>query len=393
MPIHPMRESAMPLAIYVHWPFCKAKCPYCDFNSHVREQVDDAAWRAALVAEIAYWAQQHPQGRVGSIFFGGGTPSLMPPETVAAVIDAVQRHWPLANTIEITLEANPTSVEAARFVGYRAAGVNRVSLGVQALNQSDLVALGRQHTVESAREALALAYATFDRVSFDLIYTRQYQTMGAWVAELEEALGIARDHVSLYQLTIEPGTQFFHQHARGALVLPEEDASTQMYLHTLQRMEEVGLPAYEISNFAREGQESRHNLAYWRGDAYLGIGPGAHGRPQLGGVRHASVNLRSPEHWLAAVQVHGHGLDGAPEALSMEAAIEERVLMGLRLREGIDAVRFTAQTEREVRTVLDDAWLQRLSDAGLVVMDDAGLRATQRGWPLVNSITTKLLGG
>ncbi len=381
-----------PHAIYVHWPFCKAKCPYCDFNSHVREAVDQAAWRAALVREIAHWGQVMP-GRVGSVFFGGGTPSLMPVETVEAVLEAIGRAWTMEPDVEITLEANPTSADQTRFEGYRAAGVNRLSLGVQSLRAEALKALGREHNVAEAKVAMGMARSIFPRFSFDLIYTREGQRFEEWEEELEEALALAGGHLSLYQLTIEPGTQFFHRHASGALTLPEDEASTRMFEHTHARLAAHGMPAYEISNFAILGQESRHNNAYWKGEAYIGIGPGAHGRPEIAGARHATQNLRSPEKWLAAVEAAGHGLEpGFPEMLDAASAAEERLLMGLRLREGIEAARFMRQTGQTLESFVDSAAMEWLQAEGFVTYNGQHLRATPRGWPLVNAITAKLLG-
>jgi putative oxygen-independent coproporphyrinogen III oxidase len=382
-----------PLAIYVHWPFCKAKCPYCDFNSHVRESVEQAAWRDALLQEIRYWAESAPTGEVVSIFFGGGTPSLMPPETVAAVIDAISTHWPMHAAAEITLEANPTSVEAEKFRGFRSAGVNRLSLGVQSLRPDALKALGREHDVAEAKAAIALAQATFPRMSFDLIYAREGQSPQEWEAELEEALQLAAGHLSLYQLTIEPGTQFFHRHAAGKLTLPDEDYSSAMFDYTNARMEAEGMPSYEISNYACAGQESRHNLAYWRGESYLGIGAGAHGRPVLNGQHAATQNLRSPEKWLASVQASGcaHEPD-MPRILSADEVVEERVLMGLRLRDGLDAARFQQQTGRELQDSVDKEAADWLVTNGWLVQDARGMRVTPQGWPLVNQVIARLLG-
>lgn len=388
-----MPLSPEPLAMYVHWPFCKAKCPYCDFNSHVRESVDQAAWRDGLLREIRYWAERAPDGEVVSIFFGGGTPSLMPPETTAAVVDAIHKYWRMADAVEITLEANPTSVEVERFKGFRSAGVNRLSLGVQSLRPEALKALGREHDVTEAKAAIALAQATFPRMSFDLIYAREGQTPQEWETELEEALQLAAGHLSLYQLTIEPGTQFFHRHAAGQLQLPAEDPSSEMFDYTTARMADAGMPAYEISNYAKPGQESRHNLAYWRGEAYLGIGPGAHGRPTLNHTRSATQNLRSPEKWLNVVAEQGHGLDAdMPRALDAQEAVIERILMGLRLRDGIDAARFMQQTGQLLSSVVDTDALKWLIANDLLVVDEKGIRVTSRGWPLVNQITARLLG-
>ena len=296
-------SSEAPFGVYVHWPFCRAKCPYCDFNSHVRHGgVDEARFMAAYLTELAYFARQAPGRRVSSMFFGGGTPSLMAPASVAAIIEAIAMHWQLAGDAEITLEANPTSVEAENFVGYRAAGVNRLSLGVQALDDASLRALGRMHTAEEALAALQLAKRHFDRVSFDLIYAREGQTARAWREELARALDHAADHLSLYQLTIEEGTPFAARHAAGSLRIPDSELAEELYLLTQELCEEAGLPAYEISNHARPGSESCHNLLYWRGHDYAGIGAGAHSRITTGGVKRALATTKSPESWLAQVE-------------------------------------------------------------------------------------------
>ncbi|MFT6571373.1 MAG: oxygen-independent coproporphyrinogen-3 oxidase, partial [Sphingomonas echinoides] len=292
-----------PLALYVHWPFCVSKCPYCDFNSHVRDSVDQAAWRDALLADLAYEAQALPGRRLGSIFFGGGTPSLMPPETVAAVIDAATTRWPAEPDIEITLEANPSSVEAARFADIARAGVNRVSLGLQALDDSALAFLGRAHDVTEGLAALDTAQAAFARVSFDLIYARPGQTLAAWEAELARALAFGTEHLSLYQLTIEPGTRFATEAAAGRIVIPDGDSAADLFEATRAMTAAAGLPAYEISNHARLGAESRHNLVYWRYRDYAGVGPGAHGR--RGGL--ATARHKKPENWISAVARNGHG--------------------------------------------------------------------------------------
>ena len=298
----PARDDDAGFGVYVHWPFCASKCPYCDFNSHVRAEIDEARWRAALVRELDHFAALAPGRTVTSIFFGGGTPSLMAPATVAAVIERTANHWRLAGDVEITLEANPTSVEAGRFAGYRDAGVNRVSLGVQSLDDRALGFLGRGHDAAEARAAVAVAHARFPRVSFDLIYARPGQSPAAWRRELAEALQIAGEHLSLYQLTLEPGTAFHARAARGALALPGGDAAAALYDVTQEVLEGAGLPAYEISNHAVPGAESRHNLTYWRSGDYLGVGPGAHGRLTGGGAVLAIAQTRSPERWLAAVE-------------------------------------------------------------------------------------------
>ena len=379
-----MSESA-PLALYVHWPFCVTKCPYCDFNSHVRERVDQAAWRDALLADLAFEAARLPGRRLASIFFGGGTPSLMPPETVAAIIAAATTHWTAADDLEITLEANPSSVEAARFAGFAAAGVNRLSLGVQALDDEALKLLGRPHDVAAALAALDVAQATFGRVSFDLIYDRPGMTRERWQAELSRALGFGTTHLSLYQLTIEPGTRFAALHARGALVLPDEDTSADLFAITQAMTAAAGRPAYEISNHAAPGHESRHNLAYWRYGDYAGIGPGAHGR--RGGI--ATLRRKKPEHWLAGVTGAGHGMESETPLTPAERTTEALV-MGLRLAEGLDAARFAARTGTALADAVDGAAVARLVQQGLLASDARGLRLTAAGWPLANAVLAEI---
>jgi oxygen-independent coproporphyrinogen-3 oxidase len=330
--------------VYVHWPFCAAKCPYCDFNSHVRHGgVDQAAYLAAYETEIAHVATLTGPQRVESIFFGGGTPSLMDPRTVGGILDALARAYAIAPGAEITLEANPTSVEADRFRGYRAAGVNRVSLGVQSLRDDQLATLGRRHTVAEARAAIALAARTFDRFTFDLIYARPGQTVAEWQTELADALALAGSHLSLYQLAIEPETPFAALHAAGKLVVPDEDAAAALYAVTQEMTAARGLPLYEISNHARPGEESRHNLLYWRYGTYAGIGPGAHGRLPIGGIRHATLTERSPEGWRTRVERDGHGLVESTPLTPAEEA-DEMLLMGLRLAEGVDLDRLASLT-------------------------------------------------
>lgn len=370
-----------PLAIYIHWPFCKKKCPYCDFNSHVRDGVDHAAWREALLKELRYWRARVEGHTVTSIFFGGGTPSLMEPATAKALIDEIKTLWPTAPDIEITLEANPTSVEAANFTVLRDAGVNRVSLGVQSLKQESLAFLGREHSADEALQAVGLAAKTFPRYSFDLIYALPGQTLAAWEAELREALTYARGHLSLYQLTIEPNTAFHHQyHVQHAFALPQEDLAADLYALTQRVMEEHGMPAYEISNHAGAGQASRHNLSYWRSDSYLGIGPGAHGRVDMGNARHATNTLKSPERWLEQVQKIGHGIE-SDLPLTDRERLEERVLMGLRLpHEGI----------RDVPPdILKNA--QPLITEGLMTYANNTLRVTPRGSLVLNALIASLL--
>ena len=373
--------------IYFHWPFCLAKCPYCDFNSHVRSSIDEARWRRALVGQVAAAARQVPGRRVDTIFFGGGTPSLMPPETAAAVIAAVRDGWPQAGDVEITLEANPTSVEAGRFRGFRDAGVNRVSMGIQALDEGDLRRLGRMHSVAEAIRAYEIARDTFERVSFDLIYARQGQTLDQWRAELGRALALAVDHLSLYQLTIEDGTRFGDMHARGRLRgLPDADLAADMFAVTQETCDAAGMGGYEISNHARPGAESRHNLIYWRYGDYAGIGPGAHGRLTVGGRRWAIESPRSPEAWLAAAEG-----DAAEITIRSEVEPEdqgaEMLIMGLRLREGVDLARYARLTGRELPAFR----IAELSSLGLLELDGSRIFATESGRIVLNAVIKQLL--
>jgi putative oxygen-independent coproporphyrinogen III oxidase len=377
--------DAPPVALYVHWPFCVTKCPYCDFNSHVRERVDQDAWQTGLLADLAFEAARLPGRRLASIFFGGGTPSLMPPTTVAAIIEAACRHWTPEPDLEITLEANPSSVEAARFAGFAAAGVNRLSLGVQALDDAALKLLGRPHDVAAALAALDVAQANFGRVSFDLIYDRPCMTREAWQAELARALGFGTTHLSLYQLTIEPGTRFAALHARGELVLPDEDTSADLFAITQAMTAQAGLPAYEISNHAAPGMESQHNLTYWRYGDYAGIGPGAHGRRS--GV--ATLRRRKPEHWLAGVGEAGHGMESETPLTPTERA-HEALVMGLRLAEGLDAMRFAARSGMALADAVDAGAVQRLAAQGLLAADERGIRLTPAGWPLANAVLAEI---
>jgi putative oxygen-independent coproporphyrinogen III oxidase len=376
--------------IYVHWPFCLKKCPYCDFNSHVRDEIDETRWRAALLAELDHYAALTGNRRVGSVFFGGGTPSLMAPATAGAVLDRIQRNWSLDENIEITLEANPTSVEAGRFAGFRAAGINRASLGIQALEDRDLRFLGRAHSADEAREAIAIAARNFDRWSFDLIYARPEQSLSAWAAELDAALALAGDHLSVYQLTIEPGTAFYNAHARGDFILPDDDLAGALYELTQDRLAAAGMPAYEISNHARPGQASRHNLTYWRYGDYVGVGPGAHGRLTLGGVKHATRQKKAPETWLDAVECQGHGTEETL-ALDQEARFEEMLMMGLRLAEGIPRRRFKAELGRAPEQLLDPAGLARLIEGGFITLDAERLAATDAGRQRLNAVLGMLL--
>jgi len=373
--------------VYIHWPFCLSKCPYCDFNSHVRHAaIDEARFTRAFAAEIAATAARVPGRTVSTIFFGGGTPSLMQPATVGAILDAVGRHWTVAPDAEVTLEANPTSVEAARFRGYRAAGVNRVSLGVQALHDDALKALGRTHSAQEALAAVAIARAAFDRYSFDLIYARPGQTPQSWAAELKRALAEAADHLSLYQLTVEAETPFAALHAAGRLGIPDDDTARALYDTTQEVCAGAGLPAYEISNHAKPGAECRHNLVYWRAHEYAGIGPGAHARLDIDGERHALATERRPETWLMRVESLGHGTVSDETLLRSEMA-DEFLLMGLRLAEGIDPARY----ERLAGRPLEPGRIAILQDEGAIEFTPGGrLRVTQSGFPVLDAVVADL---
>ncbi len=382
---HPTRDAGF--AVYVHWPFCASKCPYCDFNSHVRHQPpDQARYVAAFRREIAHRAALTPGRSVTSVFFGGGTPSLMQPESVGAILDAIGGAWAVDSGAEVTLEANPTSVEAERFAGYRAAGVNRVSLGVQALNDPDLRRLGRMHSAEEALRAVRIAASLFERYSFDLIYARPNQTPDAWRTELEQAIAHAAEHLSLYQLTIEPGTWFERLHQAGKLTVPNEEAARVLYEVTQEVCEARGLAAYEVSNHARPGAESRHNLVYWRYGEYAGVGPGAHGRLVRPNGRVATATECHPETWLAQVEHEGHGLV-EEEWLSAEAEGDEFLVMGLRLKEGIDPARYRALTGRD----LDEARIRELEEQGFLARRPGSrLAVTREGFPVLNAVVGQL---
>ncbi len=373
--------------IYVHWPFCAAKCPYCDFNSHVRHQpVDQPRFVQAFLKEMATMRRLTGSRSVTSIFMGGGTPSLMAPETVDAILNGIARHWHVPDGIEITMEANPSSVEAERFRGYRAAGVNRVSLGVQALNDRDLKFLGRLHDVADALKAIRLARDIFPRMSFDLIYARPNQTVEEWDRELKEAVSYAVDHLSLYQLTIEEGTPFYGLHKAGKLVVPDGEHSAVLYEATQEITEREGMPAYEVSNHARPGSESRHNLTYWRYGDYVGIGPGAHGRMTTGGAKIATATERKPEGWLALVEAEGHGMVDQ-EVLEYEAQADELLLMGLRLREGVDLARWQTLSGRG----LDPDREQFLIDHGFIErLGNSRLRCTPAGMLILDAVVADL---
>lgn len=372
--------------LYIHWPFCEAKCPYCDFNSHVSRKIDQRAWRDAYLSELKRTASE-TQGRIlNAVFFGGGTPSLMDPDVVADVINAIKSHWPTGNDLEITLEANPSSVEAGRFAAYRDAGISRVSMGIQALNDADLRRLGRIHTAKEALTAFDVARNAFERVSFDLIYGRQNQTSDAWTTELEQALNLAIDHISLYQLTIEQGTAFGDRYARGGLQgLPDEDLGADLYTLTQNICNEMGMPGYEVSNHARDGAQSRHNLIYWRYGDYIGIGPGAHGRVTIDGNRLATECFSNPKLWLEK------STDGTTEKprslLDLSEQAIEFLLMGLRLKEGIDPKRFAQIAGRP----LCDEKIDHLCEIGMINATDDRIIVTNQGFSVLNAVIENLI--
>jgi len=382
----PARGNGL-FGVYVHWPFCASKCPYCDFNSHVhRGAFDEADYVAAYKRELGYFAALKPDETVQSIFFGGGTPSLMHPDSVAAILDCIAGLWPVAEGAEITLEANPTSVEADRFRGYRSAGVNRVSLGVQSLRPEPLAALGRLHSVDEAKAAVALAQSIFDRSSFDLIYARPHQTLDEWRDELNEAIGMAAGHLSLYQLTIEQGTRYYDLHKAGKLIMPDEDLSADFYELTQELCGAAGMPAYEISNHALPGDESQHNLLYWRYGEYAGIGPGAHGRILVNNERFATATEKMPFDWQKRVMETGSGLV-TNDVLTWEEEGDEYLVMGLRLREGIDPKRYTLLSGRK----FDPSRTQDLIGYGFIeVLDNGNIRVTERGFPVLDAVVADL---
>jgi len=382
--------GAEPLALYVHWPFCLAKCPYCDFNSHVREVIPEARFRAALLAELEWEAARLGSRPLRSIFFGGGTPSLMSPETVGALIARAQALFVAEPDLEITLEANPTSIEAGRFQGYRDAGVNRISVGIQSLNEADLRRLGRQHSAPQAIAALELGRKLFPRISFDLIYARPGQTEAAWRAELAQALDLAADHLSLYQLTIEPGTVYEGLHRRGEIVLPDEETAARLYEVTVAEAARYGLLPYEVSNYAKSGSESRHNLAYWRYGDYAGIGPGAHGRLSLADGLTATRRHRAPEIWAERVERQGHG-SGQDTVVTVAERAQEMLLMGLRLSEGVSAARFAARTGMPLAQALDPVILAAAIEEGYLVQEGDRLCATPEGRMRLDALLGALL--
>ncbi len=379
-----------PLALYIHWPFCLAKCPYCDFNSHVRDAVDHDRWQSALLHELDRYADETGKRHLTSIFFGGGTPSLMAPATAAALIERAAGRWDTAGDLEITLEANPTSVETGRLQDFRAAGVNRVSLGVQALDDGALKFLGREHSADEALCAVTTAQRIFPRYSFDLIYALPGQTRQAWREELRQAMAFVGDHLSAYQLTFEKGTPFHTAMRRGEIQPPEENTAAGLYEETQEFLEAAGLAAYEISNHARAGAECRHNMAYWQGDDYVGIGPGAHGRLTLGDEVVATEQVRSPEAWLSAIETRGEGTLRR-DALSAGDRLDEIVMMGLRLRRGLDRSRFAALTGYTPEEALDGPAMARLSDGGFLEIDGDGLRTTAAGRIRLNAVIAALL--
>ncbi len=385
-----MTAPAGDIALYVHWPFCLSLCPYCDFNSHVRDTIDQDAWRDGLLRELEHYAGRVPGRRLTSIFFGGGTPSLMPPETARAIITRARELFTPDTGLEITLEANPTSAEQAALAGFADAGVNRLSLGVQALDDAALSALGRTHAVSEARAAIAAAAETFERFSFDLMYARPGQSPDAWRRELDGALALTRGHISVYQLTIEAGTPFFLAQARGDLQLPDEADGAAMFEQTQDTLAAAGLPAYEISNHAAPGQESRHNLTYWHYRDYLGVGPGAHGRLTVDGQVRATRQHRAPEIWLKRALETGHATQD-DAVLPHETLTAELVMMGLRLASGVDAGEFTRRTGKRPDETFDSATIEQLVNAGYLDWRDDGFKATPAGRQRLNAVVDKLL--
>jgi putative oxygen-independent coproporphyrinogen III oxidase len=379
-----------PLGVYIHWPFCKSKCPYCDFNSHVRDGVDQGRWQKALLRELEHAAGEASDRRVETMFFGGGTPSLMEPDTVGALIERTRTLWDVADDLEVTLEANPTSVESDRFATLAAVGVNRVSLGVQSLDPEALRFLGREHSVDEALTALGAAQRHFLRHSFDLIYARPGQTATAWRDELERALELTGEHLSVYQLTIERGTRFFAEHARGAFQLPEEEEAARMFEFTQDRLATAGLPAYEISNHARPGAACRHNLIYWRYQDYVGVGPGAHGRFASGSGKCATRRVSGPESWLAAVERAGHGT-AERTLVTGRDMVEEALMMGLRLTDGVDRVAFAAATGVDPVEALGEEKLAPLAKAGFLDIGPDRLTATPAGRQRLNALLERLV--
>lgn len=371
--------------LYIHWPFCVSKCPYCDFNSHVADKVDDNAWQRSLLAELDHYGIKTKGRRLDSVFFGGGTPSLMPPAIAAALLDKLAEYWVVPADIEVTLEANPSSIEARKFGDFRAAGVNRVSVGIQSFDDTALRFLGRAHSAEEASQAITIAQQSFDRVSFDLIYALPGQTRAAWAVELSAALSRGTGHLSLYQLTIEKGTPFYSDHRKGVFALPEEDLAADLYELTGEITSNAGFRAYEVSNYARSGQESRHNLVYWRGGDYIGVGPGAHGRLTLQGERLRTEQVPGPSGWLSAVAAGGHATRVC-DPVGKTEQIDEFLMMGLRLADGIDRALFAEIVGQPLEECIDMAKALLLQEAGLLTSDERGLRATTAGMQRLNAI-------
>lgn len=378
------------MGVYIHWPFCAAKCPYCDFNSHVRERVDQSVWADAYIKALEYYANIVPEKQVVSIFFGGGTPSLMHPETVERIIDSVQRLWPVVNDLEITLEANPTSVEIDKFKGFRAAGVNRISLGVQAMNDTDLKFLGREHSVAEALKAIDIARECFDRYSFDLIYARPNQSLSDWEKELNEAVKHANGHLSLYQLTIERNTPFYMRASRGEFSIPDDVKGAEFYHLTQDVLESAGLPAYEVSNHAAGGNECRHNLVYWYMADYIGVGAGAHGRFVMGDQKYASRDHAAPEIWLERVNARCHGSHDF-EKLTSEDRFFESVMMGLRLRDGMSIKRAESLSGHSFDDMVDMNNLQVAINEGWIIRDDDIIKLSREGMLRLNALIPYLL--
>lgn len=376
--------------LYIHWPFCVSKCPYCDFNSHVADAVDDDAWQLNLLAELDHYGNKTKGRRLDSVFFGGGTPSLMPPAIVAALLDKLSDYWAVPTDLEITLEANPSSIEARKFADFRVAGINRVSVGVQSFDDVALRFLGRAHSAAEALHAITIAEQSFERVSFDLIYALPGQSCDAWASELTQALSRGTGHLSLYQLTIEKGTPFYSDHRRGAFALPDEDLAADLYELTGDMTSKAGFNAYEVSNYALTAQESRHNLVYWRGGDYIGVGPGAHGRLTLGGTRLRTEQVPGPAGWLSAVTEDGHATRVCEPVMPAEQA-EEHIMMGLRLSDGIDRAQFAQIVGRPLDECIDLAKVTALSEARLLVADRRGLRATSDGMQRLNAIIAAIV--
>lgn len=384
-------QNLRPLALYFHWPFCLAKCPYCDFNSHVAAQVDHERWRTAFVKEIEFYHKHFPDRYISSIFFGGGTPSLMEAQTVQNITECVDRLWGIQAGTEITLEANPTSIEASKFKDFRTAGINRVSVGLQSLIDEDLKKLGREHSAKDGLKAIALADQIFDRFSFDLIYTRQDQTLESWESELQQALKYAGDHLSLYQLTIEPGTQYKTLFDSGRLILPDDKISADFYTRTLEIMDDAGLPAYEISNYAKPGEESRHNLTYWKYRDYAGIGPGAHGRLSLNDGRFIATRAhRAPDIWLNNIIDNGASFQGV-DTLTQQTRFDEMVMMGLRLREGLCFDAVEKETGLSPQACFNPQVIEALAQEKYVTETKKGITLTEKGMPVLNAITAAIL--